>query len=247
MNAHTRLVALSGAHNVRDLGGYPTRSGSMTRWRSILRGDAPHRLDADDRFRLIDAGLTTVIDLRSAAERAEAPSNFAHDTAIAHHAIPLFAALDPVRVFAAADPDGFDMGRRYCAALDQCQAQMTAVLTTIADAPDGMVLVHCTAGKDRTGLVAALLLAIAEVDAAAIIADYALTETLAPGLIAELRRRALDLGTEPDLAEKVLASTPDNMARLLGHLDTRHGGIDAYVASLGLQRDTLARLHARLA
>lgn len=246
MNAHTRLLALTGAHNIRDLGGYPTRAGGTTRWRAILRGDAPHRLDADDRTRLIDAGLVTVIDLRNAAERAEAPSIFEHDADVAHHAIPLFAALDPVRVFAAADPDGFDMGRRYCAALDQCQDRMAAVLTAIADAPDGMVLVHCTAGKDRTGLVAALLLAIADVDPAIIIEDYALTATLAPLLIAELRLRALTLGTEPELAEKVLASAPDNMARLLGHLDAQHGGIDAYVAGIGLSTTTLARLRARL-
>jgi protein-tyrosine phosphatase len=246
MNAPTRLIALNGAHNVRDLGGYATTSGATTRWHAVLRGDAPHRLDADDRARLIAAGLTTVIDLRGPAERAAAPSIFAHDAAVAHHAIALFSALDPVQAFAAADPDGFDMGRRYCAALDRCQEGFARVLRTIANAPDGMILVHCTAGKDRTGLVVALLLAAAGVADADIIEDYALTGSLAPGLIAELRARALALGTEPGLAERVLASTPDNMARLLAHLADTHGGVGAYLDAVGLSAAERARLTARL-
>ncbi|MCQ1856410.1 tyrosine-protein phosphatase, partial [Neorhizobium galegae] len=171
-----------------------------TRWRSILRGDALHRLSEADIETLLDNGLATVIDLRNANEIAAEANPFAGHARVRYYNTPLFSALAPVEMMANAVAS-FDMGDRYCQAIDNCQPAIAKVLKTIADAPDGAVLFHCTAGKDRTGVISALLLANADVDEATIVEDYALTATISGPLIARLRERALGRGTTPELVD----------------------------------------------
>ncbi|WP_105438401.1 tyrosine-protein phosphatase [Neorhizobium sp. T25_13] len=245
-NAHERLIALEGAHNVRDLGGYRITNGSLTRWRSILRGDALHRLSAADIETLLDNGLATVIDLRNAHEIAVEANPFAGHAEVRYHNTPLFSALAPVEMMANAVLS-FDMGDRYCQAIDDCQPAIAEVLKTIADAPDGAVLFHCSAGKDRTGVISALLLANAGVDEATIVEDYALTATISGPLIARLRERALGRGTSPELVDIVLASEPRSMRQALDHIRYRHDGIGAYLSSLGFDETARERLRNRLA
>ncbi|UXN72333.1 tyrosine-protein phosphatase [Devosia sp. A8/3-2] len=139
----------------------------------------------------------------------------------------------------------FDMARRYCDAPDKCGPQLTEVLRTIIAALQGIVLFHCTAGKDRTGIIAALLLLVAGVERNDIVADYALTAA-ADGLIDQLRERALSAGGRPEHVERVLASDAATMQAMLDHLETAHGGIDAYLARIGLSQAEVALLANRL-
>lgn len=237
----TRHWPLPDTHNIRDLGGYPSTSGGMTQWRRILRGEALHTLTDKSRDTLVAAGLSLVIDLRGLHETTATEHPFiGHDT-VAYRNIVLFDALAPIAM--AQQP--FDMAQRYCDALDRCQDQFAEVLRAIASAEPGIVLFHCTAGKDRTGVVAALLLTLAEVLNADIIADYALTAS-AEGLIAQLRARALSAGSEPDHVERMLASDGQTMATFLAHLDTVHGGIQTYLDKIGLTPVEVAALRNRL-
>ncbi|KGE00915.1 tyrosine-protein phosphatase [Rhizobium sp. YS-1r] len=245
MLACERLIALEGAHNVRDLGGYPTVTGSLTRWRSILRGDALHRLGPADIGILLDHGLTTVIDLRNAHELATEINPFARHAQVRYHNTPLFSALAPVEMMADT-ASGFDMGDRYCQAIDECRPAIAEVLGTIANAPEGTVLFHCSAGKDRTGVISALLLANAGVDEATIIEDYALTATISGPLIGRLRERALGHGAAPALLDIVLASEPRSMRRTLDHIHTNYGGIQGYMSALGFDPTMTERLRNRL-
>ncbi|MBP1844859.1 protein-tyrosine phosphatase [Rhizobium petrolearium] len=245
MLACERLIALEGAHNVRDLGGYPTVTGSLTRWRSILRGDALHRLGPVDIGILLDHGLTTVIDLRNAHELATEINPFARHTKVRYHNTPLFSALAPVEMMVDA-ASGFDMGDRYCQAIDECRPAIAEVLGTIANAPEGIVLFHCSAGKDRTGVISALLLANAGVDEATIIEDYALTATISGPLIGRLRERALGRGAAPALLDIVLASEPRSMRRTLDHIRKNYGGIQGYMSALGFDPTMTGRLRNRL-
>ncbi|MCQ1853954.1 tyrosine-protein phosphatase [Neorhizobium galegae] len=245
MLSYERLIALEGAHNVRDLGGYQTSNGGLTRWRSILRGDALHRLSKADIETLLDNGLATVIDLRNAQEIAVEANPFAGHAEVRYHNTPLFSALAPVEMMANAVVS-FDMGDRYCQAIDDCQPAIAEVLKTIADAPDGAVLFHCSAGKDRTGVISALLLANAGVDETTIVEDYALTATISGPLIARLRDRALDRGTPAALVDIVLASEPRSMRQALDHIGKNYGSVQDYLVRLGLDEPAMARLRSRL-
>jgi len=245
MFIYDRLIALDGAHNVRDLGGYNTADGGSTRWRSVLRGDALHDLSAADIEALIGHGLTTVIDLRNAHEIAAQANPFVGHDRVRYHNTPVFSALAPVEMMAEATAS-FDMGDRYCQAIDNCQPAIAEVLNIIADAPEGAVLFHCSAGKDRTGVISALLLANAGVDEATIIEDYALTATISGPLIAKLRERALGRGTPAALLDIVLASEPRSMRQALDHIRLHYGTVRDYLQTLGFDEAGIKRLRNRL-
>jgi protein-tyrosine phosphatase len=243
----TKTPALSGIHNVRDLGGHPLAGGGSTRYGAFLRGDALRGLDSDGLRALLDSGLRTIVDLRSHAEVADGPNPLAGHSDIAYHHIPLYDGLATIEAMAEAHPNGFDMGLRYRAAMDSCQPALAETLGLLAQAGEGTALFHCTAGKDRTGVIAALLLGHAGVGAEAVVADYAMTASYGAGLIDVLRQKALARGTDPDRAERVLASRPETMQATLIWLDQTYGGATSYMQRIGVSSGDCDALRARLA
>jgi protein-tyrosine phosphatase len=241
-----RLIRVRGAYNIRDLGGYGRSDGGATAWRAILRADGLHLLDDASVDLLVEEGVRLVIDLRGEGELRVEPNPFAAHGLIRYENVPLFDALAPIAVVAAENGGVFDMAGRYRQAIDHCGGRIARVLGSIADAPEGIVLFHCTAGKDRTGIIAALLLWAAGVDRDTITADYALTGTIAPDLIAALRARSLARGVAPALVDQFLTSHPETMRTMLDHVQSVYGGIDPYLAAIGLEGGTVARLRARL-
>lgn len=239
--AATRHWTLPDTHNIRDLGGYPRSSGGTTRWNRILRGEALYHLSEQSTETLTDRGLALVIDLRGPHETSTTVHPFAVHRRVAYRNIALFDALSPI----ALSETPFDMAQRYRDALDRCGVRMAEVLRAVITAPDGIVLIHCTAGKDRTGIVAALLLAVAGVPPETIAEDYALTAS-AEGVIRHLRERALAAGAPAEHIDRVLASDASTMLSMLEHLDQAHGGIDAYLGKIGLTPDEVQMLIALL-
>lgn len=227
-HAQDRLIRLAGAHNVRDLGGYPTASGATTRWRAFLRGDALHELNAEDVEALLGLGLRTVIDLRNDVEIARQPSVFASEERVRYHHIPIFDGLAPADAMLR-DSAGGDLSERYIAAAEACGPAIARVARTIAQADEGVVLFNCTAGKDRTGIVAAMILSLAGVSAEEIARDYAMTSAVAANLMRKLRENALARGVEEAVAARLLASEPASMLAFLRHIEERHGGFRAYL------------------
>jgi len=244
LNRMNRHLAIPGTYNVRDLGGYPTASGAETRWRQVLRADSLHRLDADGRAKLMDAGLRTVIDLRFDKEKADSPQPFHLESQVEVIDISLFAELN-LGDRSASDEDDLLLAI-YRSALARCGAAIAATLSAIAEADEGAVLFHCTAGKDRTGLVAAVLLLAVEVPAATIAEDYALTGILAQPLLAELLADMEARGQDRSRSEKLLRSEPATMQAFLDHLHNDHGGVGSYLGKVGLSQPQIARLRARL-
>jgi protein-tyrosine phosphatase len=227
--AASRHWALPDTHNIRDLGGYARADGGMTQWRRILRGEALHHLSPQSVSELVANGLALVLDLRGPHETGLARHPFSTHEQVAYRNIALFDALP--RITLTETP--FDMAQRYCNALDKCGPQLADALRVIATAPHGIVLFHCTAGKDRTGIIAALVLLACGVAPAVVVADYALTAS-AHELIDQLRERALAAGGHPEHIERVLASDADTMQVMIDHLERTHGGIDAYLPAIGL-------------
>lgn len=202
--------------NARDLGGYATMDGATTRRGAVVRADSPSRLTAEGRAALDAYGIHTAIDLRIAVELRDDPSPLAAHPAITAHHLP----LNPNdRAVVRAVRPHTDAGLPYMAAVNAAylavnREQIAAIMRAVADAPEGGVLIHCSAGRDRTGLIAALLLAAADVPADAIVADYARSFTAIPAA----------------------------MEATLVHLDQEYGGVPAYLRDVGLSHDTITRL-----
>lgn len=242
----TQALPYPGVHNIRCLGGYETETGGQTRPDAIWRGCSLNGIGADHREDLLSRGLATVIDLRRGDEIAAAPNPLADDPRVIYVNIPLFDGLAPLDRMAEEAGGGFNMGIRYIRALDECQANMAQVLRTIAAAGPGGVYFHCTAGKDRTGLIAALLLSNAGVPREVVVAEYALTTRLGASLMDELRVAIRDRGASPERTEQILASAPDTMRKVLGYLDDSYGGPVAYLDRIGIDATLRAQLAGRL-
>ena len=236
----TRHLHLAGTYNVRDTGGYGAASGGATRWRTLLRGDSLHRLSAAGQETLIAAGLRTVIDLRRDSELAHAPNVFATSEAVRYRNVSLLAtiteSLGPVT-----------LDDIYLHILDGAHDQLREVFAILAEPGAFPALVHCTAGKDRTGLIVALLLGNAGVPAATIAADYALSEGLLAGeFVTEMRERVVAAGGDWALMAPLMGSPEELMLHTLVGIDARHGSIPDYLRAIGVPETQLDVLRAAL-
>tara|TARA_R110002020_G_scaffold233050_12_gene444768 strand:+ start:933 stop:1691 length:759 start_codon:yes stop_codon:yes gene_type:complete len=239
----TRLIPLDGCHNLRDLGGYPASHG-VTAWGRVLRADSLHRLTPDTMAHLRGLGCTDVIDLRNEDELGFQPNPFAAGhPGIRYHNISLLGELDPTRTDLFDAPDV--LLELYCRALADCGPRLAEVLRLIAGAR-GTVVFHCTAGKDRTGLIAAFLLLLAGVRRSDIVADYALTARQAPAMFADLHRELEAGGRNFDPASPLLASNAATMEAFLHHLAIIHGGAETYLRTNGLSDADITALRTRM-
>ena len=241
-----RHIVLSGAYNIRDLGGYRRKDGGTTRHERVFRADSPHRLEPEDIDTLLGSGLRTVIDLRAPHETKSAPSALGELDAIDYLHLPLYDALAPGHMHqgtsAAEDP----LPAFYARTLDTRGPQIAEVMQAIAEADPGVVLFHCTAGKDRTGLISALLLGNAGVEDEDIVADYARTEHLISDLVAEFLDLARENGTDLDAYRRVLRARPETMRKVLADLSKRYGTAEEYLAGIGMTAEARSRSKGRL-
>jgi protein-tyrosine phosphatase len=233
-----RRILLQNAHNVREIGGYATASGGRTRLGKLYRADSLHRLSADEQAALRARGIRTIIDLRREDEVEHAPNVFAAAPDMTYRHISLFVTRPSVGVQQGAFPLALTEIYRYI--LETSQTPMHLVMSDIL-ASEGAVLFHCTAGKDRTGIVAALLLDLAGVDRENIIHDYALTEPYIEPLMAELRANRPAM-MPLEMYDKLLEAKPDFMRETLAHLDTTYGGSAGYLRALGWRDEDVEKL-----
>ncbi|WP_157385412.1 tyrosine-protein phosphatase [Rhizobium freirei] len=240
MDPHAmRHLPIKGTYNLRDLGGYSAGT-TITLWRRTLRSDGLHRLDEEGMAALIGEGVKVVIDLRNATELAHQPNPFSLNEAVRYHNISLFDTLAPTY-----RPDTDALLDLYIQALQERQEAICAVLTLIAEAGDDVVLFHCTAGKDRTGIIAALLLANAGVDTPNILEDYSLTGRLIEPLIDDIVASALARGADIEKFRPLLACDPGTMAATIAFIESEYRSAADYLASAGLPREVIGRLRER--
>ena len=242
LHTDQRHWPLAGTYNLRDVGGYITQEGGMTRWRTFWRADALHKLTPAAQQALIDNGVRTIIDLRHDEELAAAPNVFAESDQVTYHNLPLFAG---------ASPSGNrtlppDLEAIYLYVLDERQTAVKAVFDAMTTADAFPVLIHCTAGKDRTGVISALMLGLVGVDAETIAEDYALTVHYAEGLFVELRAAAAAAGRDLALFERYLESKPEAMINTLAYLEEKYGSVPAYLKQIGLTEGQIAGLRQQL-
>lgn len=238
-----RHITLDGAFNFRDIGGYPTADGRTVRWRRLFRADGLSRLSDLDRARLAELGVRTVVDLRTSLEleeRGRGPEGFT-----VHH-LPMMDVLPDVGEYPQWVDDEF-LVRRYAQILDDGAPAIARAVATLADADAIPAVFHCTAGKDRTGILAATILGSLGVPDDRIVADYVLSAE------AMVRMRDWLLATYPDAREDLqrreaamLAARPQVMAGLLDHVRQVHGGFERFLTEHGAGDAVFALRHLLL-
>ena len=239
----TRRLAWEGVLNARDLGGYPAAGGCETRWGAVVRSDSLADLTAAGQAALAGYGVRTIIDLRLADEIARHPNPFATpgDHGVDYTNVSM---IDPAAGF---PPETDTLGQNYLWMLDQFRGFVAQVVVAVAGAPEGGVLIHCAAGKDRTGLISALLLGLVGVPADTVAADYAMTaELLRPRERQWLEGLPPEERAEREAMIARYAPTAEVMLEVLERLGERDGGVEPYLRSTGLSQDDLDRLRERL-
>ena len=232
----SRLLEWPELRNARDLGGLPTAEGP-TRFGRIVRSDELNRLTEAGRLAMFEYGITTIINLRGPGELAR------HPPALGDH--PGFRHLSILEENPDGSAEAGTVADSYIRLLDAMGARVGVVMRAVADAPSGGLVVHCFAGKDRTGVVAALLLSVAGVPREAIAADYALSR---PGLL-PLLEEWLAAEPDPDVRDHMrrrFECEPGTMRTVLEHLDKRYGGVAAYLRCVGVDLASQERIRGRL-
>ena len=238
----TRLLPLAGTVNFRDIGGYPTEDGSRVRWRRLFRADSLNRLTEDDRGQIRHLGIATVIDLRTTAEVEEGRFPV-EEVPVAFHHLPFMESVP--------DPEAFQampglLASTYVDMLDEAGAMVAAAIDVIADPANQPAIFHCTAGKDRTGVLSAILLGLLGVPDEVIIEDYALSAHAMGALKERLAERYPDFAEQILAAGEMFSAAPANIERLISVIRERHGSFDACAASLGITASTVSSLRSSL-
>jgi protein-tyrosine phosphatase len=241
----TRHVALDGVTNFRDLGGYPARDGHTTRWRTLFRADGLGQLTDADLERLRPLELKTVVDLRTQSEldeRGRFPVD-AHPVAF-HHLSLIDTTWDLEEARRQDLPAPDFLHQAYSTMLADAGDRFARAITILADADAVPAVFHCHAGKDRTGLLAALVLGALGVATSVIVEDYALTKISMDQVLA--RADADEAARLADAPVTFFSADPLGMERVLHDIERDHTTVRDYVRWLGVDDDALARLDAHL-
>ena len=239
LSQQSDALAIDGLINLRDLGGLPTASGRRTQPGRLLRSESPHTLSESGLRELLNLGIGAVVDLRTTSEREQRPSPLVEAGVHTLYA-PIFTDDEdyPDHLATAAEV--------YCWWLRERRAGVAAAMTAVADAPSAPILVHCHAGKDRTGVVVALVLRLAGVSVDDIADDYAISGVQLADMLARDRVTALERGMDHVRAERLFTVRREAMVQTMRCVDSEHRGAASLLRGLGLGDARIARLTALL-
>jgi protein-tyrosine phosphatase len=260
-----RWIELDGLANLRDVGGIRTEDGGVIQPGRLLRSDNLQSLTPADIDRLLELGLSDVVDLRSDYEAEQEGPGPLRATEVVHHQHSLFRewregvgeekpdtrpevlpekALPWVDLEPTVELDN-RIASIYVSYLVDRPDSVLAALRIIAEAP-GVTLVHCAAGKDRTGTIVALALTLAGARREEVVADYAASSERVEAILARLLASGTyveNLSGRPIDAHLCHAETMD---AFLTHVDETYGGVEPMLAELGWTADDTARLRDKL-
>ncbi|MBA2283219.1 MAG: tyrosine-protein phosphatase [Acidimicrobiia bacterium] len=241
-DAPSRHLQFDAAFNVRDLGGYALADGRTTAWRTLYRGDGVHRLPAEA---FTELGIRTVLDLRTEHEIGE--RGRAEADGMDWHHLPVIRTIWEASWLTDEIAAERFLADRYLVMLAEGAESLGTSLRLLARPERVPALFHCAAGKDRTGVLAALVLSLLGVDDDTIATDYALSSLGMPRLVDFVRT------TYPDrydaMADQPAAflDAPEAAMRLfLADLREQHGSVEGYAGSVGVGPDVVEALRDNL-
>lgn len=241
-----RFIPLKGCYNFRDLGGYPTQDGRTVKWRRLFRSDNHYHLTNEDvEYVANTLGVVTVVDLRTPDEFRKDASRANTIPSAQYHNIPFLQELatgglmntdqDPVERYATA----------YLGILRNAGNHIARALTTLATGDSLPAVFHCSAGKDRTGLLSALVLGMLGVSKETIIEDYAITNQVIDQII---HRLSAAPGNE-HLKSRPAAyfqAQPEVMERVFAEISSVYGDVVSYVRAQGVAESSIAQIQKDL-
>lgn len=216
--------------NTRELGGYRTRQGNMTKVDTLLRSDEQKQLSSRDIAYLSERQITTIIDMRTKKVTSHLPSPFANKTPFAYHNIPIEEGSGVPESMEAVPVSYMNIAG---------SANMRQVYRSIAQAPRG-VLFHCSTGKDRTGVVSAILLLLADVGDRDIIENYMMTKEY------NAKRFALARKNYPDLDINIIIPREEFMIRFLQLFRHKYGEAKTYMSRIGVLPEEIEMIRGKL-
>jgi protein-tyrosine phosphatase len=233
-----RHIELAGVLNMRDLGNYPVAGGGRVRWRALLRSDALHQLDEGGLAVLAGLDLRTVLDLRTEPETQAAPSMLDGLGARVTHVSILRGDLQALPL---------DLEAIYRYMVGDCADAIAEAIKALCAADAFPALVHCSAGKDRTGIVIALVLAVLGVPDEVIAADYALSsQYLDPDRTPAIGQLQASTGLGDSLTRPLLISPPELILDVLSWVRAAGGSVEGYLLGHGLTQAELDQLRSVL-
>jgi len=240
--APSRFIALQGCFNFRDLGGYRAQDGRSVKWLRLFRSDAINYATPDDISRLQgELGIFTVVDLRNPEEIQQAGLNTMAGSSVRYHHVPYEGARQIVPPGPDEDPV-VRLTNLYQWIIRNAGAQIAESLNILSEGGNLPAVFHCTAGKDRAGILAAMVLGILGVDRDQIMQDYVLTNEIIDKLGPRLRARP---GNEHRTLDSFRAP-PEAMETVLDELENEHGGPVNYLQAQGVADGTIDKLRDAL-
>lgn len=234
-------LKVEGTYNLRDLGEHVT----IPR-RIFIRAGNLDQLPLESQQQLLDYGVKTVIDLRDEWEAQQFPNVFAQSAAVRYLNLPLIGNALSHQVAWKEETQAYTaLHDLYCKYVDRCQPQIGTIIATIAESTPTVVF-HCYAGKDRTGIIAALLLGAAGVPDALIAQDYSQSQSEITHLIEQWRDYAVQHGQDMQQFERDVASDPTTILDMLSYIRRQYGGIADYLHRCGVTASQLTQLQVRL-
>jgi len=232
-----RRIDLPGCANFRDLGGYPARGGMRLRWRRLFRSDALHGLTPEGVDRIVDElEIGAIVDLRSTGEVGVEGRGQLRDRSPVYYHLPLF---DGPLIVGPESPSPITLADRYFLMVEHAKLPIARIVGVLAECSTPAVY-HCAAGKDRTGLISAIVLGLLGVPDEFIVADYAATQDNLDAIIDRLME-AID-----HLPADTLHARPATMFSLLDRLRDRYGSFRGYANDIGLGDAVIHRLEGGL-
>lgn len=228
---YCRRYNLKTIANLRDLGGYESNEGYVTKWHILFRSAKLSNTSKEDMEVLKKMGIRTVVDLRYPVEFKEEPDICVGDKEVELINVSLLGQLDPIKLGVLPwEPDTETLIHMYIPMMEQCGDNYRVALEIIAEALDrGGVLFHCAAGKDRTGIISMFLLSIAGVDELDIVADYEVSRTYIQ-----------------KASEDISGSNYKNIQMLFDYLTENYGSPVDYLYSIGVSEQVIKKIHNKM-
>lgn len=221
---------LSCSRNTRELGGIKTVNGGFTRNGVFWRSDTLGTLSAEDKEKLLSSGMTTIIDMRTEAEVKKAPDGTAELDGFDYEHFPITEGSGV--------PESLEAVPRSYMTIATAE-NMPKVMKTMAEA-EGGVIFHCTAGKDRTGVVSAIILMACDADEDSIVSDYVVSREY------NKERLAAFLAAHPEVNRETVLANEKSMRGFMKLFHERFGTVADYFGAVGLPREYAEKIRNKL-